>query len=192
MSIKPIETEYKGHRFRSRLEARWAVFFDALRIEWQYEPEGFEVPFEGETIRYLPDFYLPKLGLWVEVKGSKEQFEKDAARIAWMVDWGHLPGVSDSGGLLILGQIPRMDTLQWQPVLRHDKGIRCDAALLLHGGPQWRAGESVSSAPDLPEGPWPGGYPNGWAQRGYHLSDSPYQKAAAAARRARFEFGERG
>lgn len=25
-----IETEYKGYRFRSRLEARWAVFFDTL------------------------------------------------------------------------------------------------------------------------------------------------------------------
>lgn len=52
-SIKPIETEYKGYRFRSRLEARWAVFFDALGIEYQYEPEGFELP-SGK--RYLPDF----------------------------------------------------------------------------------------------------------------------------------------
>jgi hypothetical protein len=28
MSAKAIETHYKGYRFRSRLEARWAVFFD--------------------------------------------------------------------------------------------------------------------------------------------------------------------
>lgn len=28
-TIKPIETRYKGCRFRSRPEARWAVFFDA-------------------------------------------------------------------------------------------------------------------------------------------------------------------
>lgn len=33
--IKPIETKYKGYRFRSRLEARWAVFFDALGISWE-------------------------------------------------------------------------------------------------------------------------------------------------------------
>lgn len=26
-SIKPIETIYNGYHFRSRLEARWAVFF---------------------------------------------------------------------------------------------------------------------------------------------------------------------
>ena len=29
-SIQVIETAYKGYRFRSRLEARWAVFFDAI------------------------------------------------------------------------------------------------------------------------------------------------------------------
>lgn len=29
--IKAIDTYYKGYRFRSRLEARWAVFFDAAR-----------------------------------------------------------------------------------------------------------------------------------------------------------------
>ncbi len=38
-----IETHYAGCRFRSRLEARWAVFFDAIGIEWQYEPQGFEI-----------------------------------------------------------------------------------------------------------------------------------------------------
>jgi hypothetical protein len=73
--IKPIETIYNGYRFRSRLEARWAVFFDAAGIEYQYEPEGFEL--EG-GIKYLPDFYLPNIGgrvrngkgLYIEVKGK--------------------------------------------------------------------------------------------------------------------------
>lgn len=51
--IKPIETEYNGYRFRSRLEARWAVFFDALGVRYEYEPEGFELP-SGKL--YLPDF----------------------------------------------------------------------------------------------------------------------------------------
>lgn len=57
--VKPIETYYKGYRFRSRLEARWAVFFDALGIEWEYEKEGYE--FEDGT-RYLPDFWIPENG----------------------------------------------------------------------------------------------------------------------------------
>lgn len=66
--IQPIETEYNGYRFRSRLEARWAVFFDTLGIEYRYEPEGFE--FEDGT-RYLPDFWLPDAGIWIEIKATK-------------------------------------------------------------------------------------------------------------------------
>ncbi len=68
MSIKAIETEYKGCRFRSRLEARWAVFFNALALRWHYEPEGYQIEHEGEIIRYLPDFKVESIGV-VEVKG---------------------------------------------------------------------------------------------------------------------------
>lgn len=65
--MKAIETKYKGYRFRSRLEARWAVFFDALGLKWEYEPEGFELS-NGE--RYLPDFRVQgsDCSVWVEVK----------------------------------------------------------------------------------------------------------------------------
>jgi hypothetical protein len=65
-AIKPIETIYQGYRFRSRLEARWAVFFDALGVKWEYEREGFDLG--GELGYYLPDFYLPKFNTWAEVK----------------------------------------------------------------------------------------------------------------------------
>jgi hypothetical protein len=30
MTLRPLETLYNGYRFRSRLEARWAVFFEAM------------------------------------------------------------------------------------------------------------------------------------------------------------------
>jgi hypothetical protein len=75
--IKAIETHYAGCRFRSRLEARWAVFFDTLGIAWEYEPEGFELP----AGPYLPDFLLSRDGepwSWVEVKG-KELSNKELA-----------------------------------------------------------------------------------------------------------------
>lgn len=64
--IKAIETVYNGYRFRSRLEARWAVFFDAAGIEYEYEQEGFEFyNFEKrKTDRYLPDFFLPQFGCY--------------------------------------------------------------------------------------------------------------------------------
>lgn len=62
--MKPIETRYKGYRFRSRLEARWAVFFDTLGIAWEYEKEGYGLP----SGPYLPDFWLPKEKFWIEIK----------------------------------------------------------------------------------------------------------------------------
>lgn len=65
-SIKPIETQYDGYRFRSRLEARWAVFFNTLGIKYQYEIEGYQMG----NLRYLPDFYIPSLNRWFEVKGK--------------------------------------------------------------------------------------------------------------------------
>lgn len=53
-TLTPIETVYNGYRFRSRLEARWAVMFDALHIKYEYEPEGFE----KDDVYYLPDFRI--------------------------------------------------------------------------------------------------------------------------------------
>ena len=64
--IAPLETRYAGYRFRSRIEARWAVFFTRLGLDWVYEPQGFHVG--RRQLVYLPDFYLPSQGLYVEVK----------------------------------------------------------------------------------------------------------------------------
>jgi hypothetical protein len=64
-AIAPITTVYQGCRFRSRLEARWAVVFDAAGINWHYEHEGYDL---GELGWYLPDFWLPELNTHVEVK----------------------------------------------------------------------------------------------------------------------------
>ena len=71
--MKAIQTEYKGYLFRSRLEARWAVFFDACGVRWEYEPEGFVLD-NGKY--YLPDFLIHDVDgrvggdLYVEVKGK--------------------------------------------------------------------------------------------------------------------------
>lgn len=72
-NLKPIQTRYKGYRFRSRLEARWAVFFDALGLRWEYEPEGFAT----DAGPYLPDFFLPELngGTYVEVKPNHDDWD---------------------------------------------------------------------------------------------------------------------
>lgn len=64
--LQAIETEYRGHKYRSRLEARWAVFFDNAKIPYVYEPEGFRM---SDGTCYLPDFYLPDSKTFVEIKG---------------------------------------------------------------------------------------------------------------------------
>lgn len=75
-SCKPIETHYGGYRFRSRREARWAVFFDVLGLTYEYEKEGFNLP----SGKYLPDFWLPDWKMWVEIKGNNpSEYEKQLA-----------------------------------------------------------------------------------------------------------------
>lgn len=77
--MKAINTEYKGFYFRSRLEARWAVFLDELGIEWIYEDEGYIL---NDGTWYLPDFYLPTFngGMFVEVKPEFTQEETEKCR----------------------------------------------------------------------------------------------------------------
>lgn len=92
--IKAIETSYKGYKFRSRLEARWAIFFDRLGIEWQYEREGYDL---GELGYYLPDFWLPytmwglpaQSGYFVEIKGQEPTAEEIAKLKALAAGTGH-------------------------------------------------------------------------------------------------------
>lgn len=72
--IKAIETVYNGYRFRSRLEARWAVFFDTLGVKYEYEKEGYDL---GEAGWYLPDFWLETVHMWAEVKPYAFTEEED-------------------------------------------------------------------------------------------------------------------
>lgn len=44
------------------------MFFNALGIKYEYEPEGYDL---GNGLYYLPDFWLPEQDCWVEVKGNK-------------------------------------------------------------------------------------------------------------------------
>lgn len=85
--MKSIDTLYNGNFFRSRLEARWAYFFDLVGIKYEYEPEGFT---NGQGDNYLPDFYLPQTylrhreakGVYIEIK--HENFnESDFRNLDW-------------------------------------------------------------------------------------------------------------
>lgn len=110
-TIKAIETRYAGCRFRSRLEARWAVFFDHLGIRWDYEPEGYSTPAGG----YLPDFmlHLPNERTLFEVKPESQADEDTDKR------WFYASNAAD-GRLIVAYGMPRPDQLE--PSLGHMNG----------------------------------------------------------------------
>lgn len=60
-------TLYRGTLMRSRLEANWAATLDHYQIEWTYEPQLYRLP---SGALYLPDFWLPAVGTFIEVKGT--------------------------------------------------------------------------------------------------------------------------
>ena len=105
--IKPIQTLYAGILFRSRLEARWAMYFDLLGYEWDYELEGFSTKFGG----YLPDFYLPKLGIFVEIKPYMQNDER----------WGSLV----SGGIKLVVAFGSVRGIIWKVIAPNGDLVEC-------------------------------------------------------------------
>jgi hypothetical protein len=83
-SIKSLPSVYRGITFRSRLEARWAAYFDLLQIQWIYEPEGFELP----SGNYCPDFEIKSFYFksnYLEVKPNKESADFIAHKLVDLV-----------------------------------------------------------------------------------------------------------
>jgi hypothetical protein len=59
-TIEAKPTYYNYTLYRSRLEAKWAAFFDFLGWEYEYEPEPFKT--------WSPDFVIHTIDAYVEVK----------------------------------------------------------------------------------------------------------------------------
>lgn len=104
MAAQALETHYAGYRFRSRLEARWALFFDTAGIAWEYERQGFKL---SDGTCYLPDFWLPGVNLWVEVKGAAPTQAERMKAI--------LLSVQDRHDAVIVVGPPGQHTERWYP-----------------------------------------------------------------------------
>ena len=69
-----VQTRLAGIDYRSRTEAEWAAMLAAHKVRFDYEPINFRFSFVapndwgGYSSHYIPDFWLPDLGLWLEVK----------------------------------------------------------------------------------------------------------------------------
>ena len=70
---------------RSRLEARWAIFFRELNLKWRYEPEKLY----GTGRVYTPDFHIEGFG-YVEIKPTLELFIKESAEKVVAIVANHL------------------------------------------------------------------------------------------------------
>ena len=135
--IQAIETIWAGDRFRSRLEARWAVFFNAAGIRYIYEPEGFyKICCPGDNRdpgdKYLPDFYLPEYDIYAEVKGERPGIGEEVKKAVNI-----MANKFNRKVLLILPEIPNAGALNcgvwWLPIYYYHPlcGITgCRAAFL--------------------------------------------------------------
>lgn len=186
MTIKAVPTTYAGVTFRSRLEARTAVFFDAAGISWEYEP--VRVALEGGGT-YLPDFRTNESG-YVEVKGAEENLDKPyllraADALGHLTILGPIPdcrkGIPGRTVLLARpnGQDPRVN-VTWHDYRKHRRG--CPSMEEHHGPwltPPFLSSEYFGITPNEHNKEWRGQCMDG---------KCPYD----AARGARFEHGQSG
>lgn len=194
-AIQAIETRYGGIDFRSRLEARWAVFFTRLGMDWEYEPQGFIVGCTfGRPRPYLPDFYLRQLGLYLEVKPARadvadpdgvSRWEDFAGEVA--AEWDH------DRAAMLCGPIPDPDTVDRRGPPRAQ--VWYEAGIYVTG--DWRyawcvcpSGQHIDIQPEARGGRIFCGCPRIPDDR-YHTGDDPrILNAYGAARTSRFEHGQ--
>lgn len=75
--------DYKGVKFHGSWEVKFAMHLDDKKIEWRRPTEKFQYTFEGKVRNYTPDFWIPELDSYVEIKGY--QTPKDEAK------WSQFP-----------------------------------------------------------------------------------------------------
>jgi hypothetical protein len=126
VSFSAIETSYNGTVFRSRLEARWAAFFDLVGWRWDYEP----VDCNG----WIPDFSLIAKGspggiLLVEIKPIFEFSRGVADKIdaaekeheVLMLGCGPQDGRNGERAKLA-GWLRDQDSWEWERAYFHESG----------------------------------------------------------------------
>jgi hypothetical protein len=191
--IKAIDTHYKGYKFRSRLEARVAVFLDTLTASWQYEPEGFSLPINGN---YLPDFLITSLPtqskwgytgqFWLEVK-AQSPTKEEQLKLRELCIETQIPGA------FFVGQIHHNN--KFSDIVSHNDIYDCYNDVFTHiQVPINTYIENVQTREDSRLF---------WGMYGKEMTDCiiqfidmqngiQFKPAAKAALSARFEFGESG
>ena len=212
MKIQAIETSYKSYKFRSRLEARWGVFFDAMGYKWEYEPEGYKL---SDGTFYLPDFKIVSpqgIVNWYDVKPEGVDHDPKVAAFGKALNDQII-----SEDYQIISTIQDINILDGDPVSFFENhsdngGIcpRCGSITSMFGGGLYECSDEIwincmLCDMDTPSG---GGHP---VERGLFMDCYPHkgsvmvdrgdwrsfmyikvQSAAQKARQARFEHGRSG
>jgi hypoxanthine phosphoribosyltransferase len=70
-------------RFAHASEAELARILDYYKVAWQYEPHVFPIRWNTDGVvveSFAPDFYLPELGLYVELTTLKQSLVRKKNR----------------------------------------------------------------------------------------------------------------
>lgn len=123
-------TVYNGTRFRSELEAGWARTLDHYGIGWEYERHACKMP-SGTC--YLPDFWLPAIRTFIEVKGNHAERRHKPEELAKEVN---------EDVIVLFGWPPvrkRNSPCLWEPYLNWADPLGYDTRLALCPGcSQWQ------------------------------------------------------
>ena len=77
-SVKPLSIEYSVYDEMTMSERQVADYLRELELWWHYESPVFLTDEKERPRVWTPDFYIPKLGMYIEVCGSeslREQYQ---------------------------------------------------------------------------------------------------------------------
>lgn len=72
-----------GHYVRSSWEADFARVLNLVEVKYEYEPKTFELNDDdtGQVLHYTPDFYVPEINMFYEIKGWFHELDQKKVRL---------------------------------------------------------------------------------------------------------------
>ena len=101
--MRILETEYAGCLFRSCPAARWAVFFDAVRADWEYEPCERIL---DDGMGCLPDFQVRGVRLWTSSGMSVADIAVVVRGVGDPASEAKVKAYAEERPILVLGYLP--------------------------------------------------------------------------------------
>ena len=103
-----------GHYVRSSWEADFARVLNYCGMQYEYEPRRFTLlGVDGSTVSYAPDFFIPDLNWWFEIKGWMDHKSEEKIRLFREQYPGELLAVIDRTRFAEL-QMEYRDLVEWE------------------------------------------------------------------------------